>query len=147
MSGTGTSSLTGTCDEESFPPGISLDKVNGIFNGTATTSGIYTVRITATNCFGTSVINNIVFTVNPSSNPETTSTLACGVTPSYTAMYHSGEGEYPVVNDFIYEMCDCSLKLYKGGYLWFITDQLTGIKNNVIRVDDTGQVVEKVVCP
>ena len=157
VSGTGTSSLTGTCDEESFPPGISLDKVNGIFNGTATTSGIYTVRITATNCFGTSVINNIVFTVNPSvtekrfnmdtSNPETTSTLACGVTPSYTAMYHSGEGEYPVVNDFIYEMCDCNLKLYKGGYLWFITDQLTGIKNNVIRVDDTGQVVEKVVCP
>ena len=157
VSGTGTSTLFGTCDEESFPPGIVLDKISGAFTGTATTPGTYTVRLTATNCFGTSAINSIVFTINPlvtekrfnmdTTNAKTSSTLACGVTPSYSIMYHSGEGDYPVVNDFIYEMCDCNLKIYKGGYLWFITDQLTGVKNNVIRVDDTGQVVEKVVCP
>ena len=157
VSGTGTSSLIGTCDDYVLPPGVTLDKLSGVFTGTATTSGIYTVRLTATNCFGTSAINSIVFTINPlvtekrfnmdTTNAKTSSALACGVTPSYSIMYHSGEGDYPIVNDFIYEMCDCNLKIYKGGYLWFITDQLTGVKNNVIRVDDAGQVVEKVVCP
>tara|TARA_R100000455_G_C6273477_1_gene131232 strand:- start:4505 stop:10054 length:5550 start_codon:yes stop_codon:yes gene_type:complete len=157
VSGTGTSSLLGTCDDYVLPTGITFDKFNGVFGGVATVSGTYSVRLTATNCFGTSAINTIVFTINPlvtekrfnmdTTNAKTSSTLACGVTPSYSIMYHSGEGEYPVVNDFIYEMCDCNLKIYKGGYLWFITDQLTGVKNNVIRVDDTGQVVEKVVCP
>ena len=94
VSGTGTSSVAGTCDDQVLPPGISLDKLNGILTGTTNTPGIYSFRITATNCFGTSALSTISITINPnttnrrfnmdSSNPETTSGLACAVTPSYS---------------------------------------------------------------
>ena len=157
VSGTGTSSLVGTCDDEVLPPGITLDKLNGIINGTANTPGIYTFRITATNCFGTSALSTLSFTINPnttnrrfnmdSSTPETTSGLACAVTPSYSIFYHNGQKEYPEVNDFIFNFCECEQRIFNGGYLWYVTDELTGVKNNVIRIDSVGQVVEKVVCP
>jgi len=157
VSGTGTSSLVGTCDDEVFPPGITLDKLNGIINGTANTPGIYTFRITATNCFGTSALSTLSFTINPnttnkrfnmdSSNPETTSGLACAVTPSYSIFYHNGQKEYPEVNDFIFNFCECEQRIFNGGYLWYVTDELTGVKNNVIRIDSVGQVVEKTTCP
>jgi len=140
-----------------LPPGISLDKLNGILTGTTNTPGIYSFRITATNCFGTSALSTISITINPnttnrrfnmdSSNPETTSGLACAVTPSYSIFYHDGQKEYPEVNDFIYNFCECEQRIFNGGYLWYVTDELTGGKNNVIRIDSVGQVVEKVVCP
>ena len=157
VSGTGTSSLIGTCDEQVLPPGITIDKNSGILNGTAIIAGIYSFRITATNCFGTSALSTISITINPnttnrrfnmdSSNPETTSGLACAVTPSYSIFYHDGQKEYPEVNDFIYNFCECEQRIFNGGYLWYVTDELTGGKNNVIRIDSVGQVVEKVVCP
>ena len=80
-------------------------------------------------------------------NPSASSALACAAIPTYGVMYHDGENTYPVVNDFIYDYCGCELQAYNGGYLWYLTDELTGVKNNVIRVDSIGQVVEKVVCP
>jgi hypothetical protein len=157
VSGTGTSSVAGTCDDQVLPPGISLDKLNGILTGTTNTPGIYSFRITATNCFGTSALSTISITINPnttnrrfnmdSSNPETTSGLACAVTPSYSIFYHDGQKDYPEVNDFIYNFCECEQRIFNGGYLWYVTDELTGGKNNVIRIDSVGQVVEKVVCP
>ena len=157
ISGTGTSTTGSTCDDEVLPPGISLDKLNGIFTGTAQLSGIYTFNITATNCFGTSINTAITITVNPPtvkkrfnidvSNPKSTSGLACGVTPSYAERYHDGAKDYPEINDFVFEYCDCNLRPFNGGYLWYITDELTGVKNNVIRIDSVGQVVDKAVCP
>ena len=157
VSGTGTSSVAGTCDDQVLPPGISLDKLNGILTGTTNTPGIYSFRITATNCFGTSALSTISITINPnttnrrfnmdSSNPETTSGLACAVTPSYSIFYHDGQKEYPEVNDFIYNFCECEQRIFNGGYLWYITDELTVGKNNVIRIDSVGQVVEKTTCP
>ena len=81
------------------------------------------------------------------SNPQTTSTLACAVTPSYAQMYYIGEKEYPEVNDFIFENIGINFTRFKGGYKYYITDELTGGKNNILRIDDIGQVVEKVVCP
>ena len=157
VSGTGASSVAGTCDDQVLPPGISLDKLNGILTGTTNTPGIYSFRITATNCFGTSALSTISITINPnttnrrfnmdSSNPETTSGLACAVTPSYSIFYHDGQKEYPEVNDFIYNFCECEQRIFNGGYLWYVTDELTGVKNNVIRIDSVGQVVEKTTCP
>ena len=157
VSGTGTSSLNGTCDEEVLPLGISLDKLSGTLSGTANTPGVYPFNITATNCFGTSVSTPITITINPSTtnrrfnmdsaSPETTSGLACAITPAYSIFYHDGAKEYPEVNDFIYNFCECEQRIFNGGYLWYVTDELTGVKNNVIRIDSVGQVVEKVVCP
>lgn len=157
VSGTGTFSLIGTCDTEVLPPGITLDKISGVLSGTANTPGIYTFRITATNCFGTSALSTLSFTINPnttnkrfnmdSSNPETTSGLACAVTPAYSIFYHNGQKEYPEVNDFIFNFCECEQRIFNGGYLWYVTDEITGVKNNVIRIDSVGQVVEKTTCP
>lgn len=157
VSGTGTSALKGTCDVEVLPPGILLDTLNGTLSGSTMKSGVYSFNITATNCFGTSVSTPITITINPSTthrrfnmdsaSPETTSGLACAITPAYSIFYHDGAKEYPEVNDFIYNFCECEQRIFNGGYLWYVTDELTGVKNNVIRIDSVGQVVEKVVCP
>jgi hypothetical protein len=156
-SGTGTVTLIGVCGQEVMPPGLVFDSLTGIISGVAILSGVHTVTFTATNCFGTSVNTAIVLTVAiptekkrfnmDEGNPQTTSVLACGITPSYSILYHDGKNDYPVVNDFVSEYCSCELQAYNGGYLWYVTDELTGGKNNVIRIDSVGQVVEKVVCP
>ncbi len=160
VSGTGTSSLIGTCDDHVMPPGISLDKLNGVLSGTANAPGTYTFTVTATNCFGTSINTDITIVVNPvtnnrrfnmdQANPEGTSGDACTIVSPYAAysiFYHNGQKDYPEVNDIVSEFCDCQLRPFNGGYLWYVTDELTGGKNNVIRIDSTGMVVEKVVCP
>jgi hypothetical protein len=156
-SGTGTSTLIGTCDDNVMPPGLSLNKLTGVISGTTRITGVYAVTFTATNCFGTSVNTAITFTIVPATenkrfnmdtaNPTATSVLACAVTPAYGIMYHNGEADYPVVNDYVFEICDCELKPYNGGYLWYVTDELTVGKNNVLRIDSTGQVVDKATCP
>jgi hypothetical protein len=161
VSGTGTFTTGGTRDEQVLPPGISLDKVNGVFTGTAERSGIYTFDITATNCTpATSVNTSITITVNPPTenkrfnmdqgNPETNSSDACTIVAPYAAysiFYHDGEDEYPEINDFVQEYCDCQLRPFNGGYLWYVTDETSRGKNYVIRIDSTGQVVDKTLCP
>ena len=157
ISGTGTSSAGGVCSSEVLPPGLSFNNRTGKLNGIVRVPGVYTFNITATNCFGTSVstlitVNVLAVTVTKRynmdiSNPQTTSTLACAVTPSYAQMYYIGEKEYPEVNDFIFENIGINFTRFKGGYKYYITDELTGGKNNILRIDDIGQVVEKVVCP
>ena len=156
-SGTGTVTLVGVCEDFALPPGLTFNTFTGTIGGTAEKTGVYTVTFTATNCFGTSINTNVIITVampteNPrfnmdTANPSASSALACAAIPTYGIMYHDGENTYPVVNDFIYDYCGCELQAYNGGYLWYLTDELTGVKNNVIRVDSIGQVVEKVVCP
>ena len=157
VSGTGTSSLLGTCDDQVMPPGIALDKLTGIFSGTANTSGVYAFNITATNCFGTSISTAVTITVTPiiaatrfnmdTANPTASSVLACAVTPAYGVMYFTGEGDYPAINEFVLELCGCETQSFNGGYLWYVTDELTVGKNNVLLIDGTGQVVDKAVCP
>ena len=160
VSGTGTSTAGETRDEQVLPPGISLDKLNGIFNGTADVTGIYTFDITARNCFGISVNTSITITVNPPTenkrfnmdqgNPKRSSSNACSIVAPYAAysiFYHGGEDEYPEINDFVFEYCNCQLRPFNGGYLWYVTDETSGGKNYVIRIDSTGQVVDKTLCP
>ena len=157
VSGTGTFASLGVCGIEALPNGISLDSSTGALSGSINLTGIYTFNITATNCFGTSANTAITLTVNPDtilrrynmdiSNPSNTSTLACAVTPSYAQMYHNGAKDYPEVNDFIYTFVETKQVIYNGGYKYYITDELTGGKNNILRIDSVGQVVEKVVCP
>jgi len=160
VSGTGTSTAGETRDEQVLPPGISLDKLNGIFNGAANVTGIYTFDITARNCFGISVNTSITITVNPPTenkrfnmdqgNPKRSSSNACSIVAPYAAysiFYHGGEDEYPEINDFVFEYCNCQLRPFNGGYLWYVTDETSGGKNYVIRIDSTGQVVDKTLCP
>lgn len=159
-SGTGTSSLVGTCDENVMPPGLSLDKLRGQIIGTPLVTGIYTVTFTATNCFGTSVNTAITITVNPPTenkrfnmdqgNPKRSSSNACSIvapSASYSVFYHNGKSEYPEINDFVFEYCNCQLRPFNGGYLWYVTDETSGGKNYVIRIDSVGQVVDKTLCP
>ena len=82
-----------------------------------------------------------------SATPETTSPLVCAVTPAYSIFYHNGQKEYPEINDFIFNFCECEQRIFNGGYLWYVTDELVVGKNNVIRIDSVGQVVEKTTCP
>ncbi len=157
VSGNGTTTSKGVCSDEILPPGILFNEDTGSFSGNSSIPGTYSVVVTATNCFGTSVNTTINLIINPVitlirynmdiSNPQVTSTLACGVTPSYAQMYHSGKGTYPALNDFIYTFVNGRQVAYNGGYKYYITDELTGGKNNIIRIDGVGQVVEKTVCP
>ena len=157
VNGTGTSTTLSVAASEVLPLGVSLDELTGIITFNRPRSGIYTFTMTATNCFGTSVNTLINLTIIPetslkrynmdTSNPQTTSTLACAVTPSYAQMYHTGDNDYPRLNDFIRQLVGVEYIPFKGGYKYYITDELTGGKNNILRIDDIGQVVEKVVCP
>ncbi len=157
VSGDGTITSEGVCSDEILPPGISFNTDNGSLSGSSVIPGTYPIVVTATNCFGTSVNTTITITVNPAiilirfnmdiSNPQDTSSLACGVTPSFVQMFHSGRGTYPLLNDFIFTLVNGKRVVYNGGDKHYITDELTGGKNNILRVDGAGQVVEKTVCP
>ena len=157
VSGTGTQSLNGVCSDQVLPSGVSFSDLDGVLFGKFSITGTYVFNVTATNCFGTSSSTAITVIINPVtkmkrynmdiSNPSNTSTLACAVTPSYAQMYHNGAKDYPEVNDFIYTFVETKQVIYNGGYKYYITDELTGGKNNILRIDSVGQVVEKVVCP
>lgn len=157
INGTGTSTAGAISFTGALPENFSLNSLTGQISCTNPRSGTYTFTMTATNCFGTSASTLITVNVAPNinlrrynmdiSNPQTTSTLACAVTPSYAQMYHNGKNDYPVVNDFVYSLLGSKLVRFAGGYKYYITDELTGGKNNILRIDSIGQVVEKVVCP
>tara|TARA_R100000655_G_scaffold97824_1_gene140894 strand:+ start:80 stop:2065 length:1986 start_codon:yes stop_codon:yes gene_type:complete len=156
VSGTGTS-VSGAISTATLPPGLNLDTLTGQVDFNTDQTGIYTFTMTATNCFGRSLDTLITINILQDalyqkynmdiSNPETTSTLACSVIPSYAQMYHNGVNAYPEVNDFIYQLVGVEYISFNGGYKYYITDELTGGKNNILRIDSIGQVVEKAVCP
>jgi len=157
VSGTGTITANGVCENDLLPDDITFIKSKGTFIGLPTTPGTYPVVVTATNCFGTSANTTITLTVEPNiilirfnmdiSNPQDTSSLACGVTPSFVQMFHSGRGTYPLLNDFIFTLVNGKRVVYNGGDKHYITDELTGGKNNILKINNAGQVVEKTVCP
>jgi len=58
-----TSTNSGVCQEDLLPEGISFE--NGVLIGTPSKSGEYSLTMTATNCFGTSVETTLTISVEP----------------------------------------------------------------------------------
>lgn len=148
-----TAVLQGVCASEVLPPGLNIDARTGFIQGSPSTTGVYRIVVTATNCFGTSVQDVFMITVTPqtqyrrfnldSSQPESNASDACAVTASYLAFYHDGEDTYPKVNDFVFFFNTSTAQYlpYNGGYLWFLMEN-----NTTIRIDNVGQVVDVSVC-
>jgi len=154
VTGTGASVNVGTiCQGEVLPEDIRLDEVQGVLSGVIINSGVYTITIEATNCFGTSA--PVTFVINvvdseayrlfnmDSDDPQTNAFDACalGAAP-FTNYYHSGLGVNPVVNDIVYDRSSSGEYFeFNGGYLWYLTDA-----GEAIRIDSTGRIVDVSIC-
>ena len=145
------SDLSG-CLQKSLPEGLSFILETGTIFGTPTQSGDFQLTINATNCFGTGSDETINITVKPerepnvefqvdTSNPQTSSSNACAISsPSYSALYHNGILEYPVIYDMIFSDPE-GLNLYNGNNQWLLTE--SGV---AILIDDDGIVTDTFLC-
>lgn len=97
------------CLDSVLPDGLTFD--NGTISGLAQESGEYQLRLTATNCFGTSVETMVTISVNPDglfkfllddNHPQDTSNAACALTGEYNFFFHNGDGAYPVLNNVVF---------------------------------------------
>jgi len=153
VTGADSSFVSQGVSQDVFPAGLTLNITEGRLIGNPMAPGVYRMVVTATNCFGTSAQDVFIITVGPvtqyrrfnldSSQPQSNASDACAVTPSYSIYYHSGEGEYPVVNDFVFFLDDSVARYlpYNGGYLWYLMEN-----NTTIRIDNVGQVVDVSIC-
>lgn len=97
---------------------------NGVIYFDNCPSGVYSVTIRATNCFGTSASTSIAIYVNNTSKLKPvlidveqfkeSGSDACLVIPTFTLLYFDGDNYIPVVGDTIYYDSDAT-KLFMGG--------------------------------
>ena len=108
-----TYTLTGICLEDILPDGMTFD--NGVLSGRPTVSGEYQLRLTATNCFGTSVETSVVISVSPEGlfkfnmdgdHPQDSSSAACALTAEYSFFYQDGDFAYPQLNDRVFVLAE-----------------------------------------
>jgi hypothetical protein len=149
VTGTGTISLIGPCQETSLPEGIQF--VDGVISGTPVNSGKYTIELIATNCFGDSanttfdIIAESTVTLTPFEidvqELSTTGADACLLAGSYDLLYHNGRASIPDLNDTIF-MDPKSVDRFVGGKLWYkVAASLYSV-----RVDEFGVVIDKHTC-
>ena len=160
-----TFSITGVCMEDLLPDG--LDFADGVLSGTPTESGEYALRLTATNCFGTSVETVVTISVSPEGlykflmdggHPQDTSSAACALTAEYSYFYHDGDFAYPQLNDRIFVLSEDDDRLlesppildatgasnyipFNGKRQWYLMDN-----NVVIKIERDGRVVDVYEC-
>jgi hypothetical protein len=148
-SGTGSVTLLGSYDKHELPKGVSLD--GGILYGQVSETGVYSVELNTSNCFGPAVpvtinINCISgYNFKPIgvdiNNYESSGAAVCLIGSSYDMLYHNGFGDYPAVNDTIYEDPQ-GLNRFVGGSKWYMMDgSLYSVK-----VDETGKVIDTHTC-
>ena len=138
------------CILNALPGGVTFDTSTGVIAGTPDTIGRYTFTVNATNCFGTGADASFDIVVGPGTpptapfsvdqdNPQTTSALACALTPSYSIMYHDGILSYPVIRDTVYED-ELGAILFVGADNWYLMENGIAIKvGNDGIVSDTFQ--------
>lgn len=78
-----------------------------------------------------------------SASAYSTSTDACAGVSQFGILGHSGIGDYPEVGDIVYNSPLCGQPLDDFNNLWW---KLGGI-NEVIRIDNTGVVTARMICP
>ena len=160
-----TFTLTGVCLEDILPNGMSFD--NGVLSGSPTESGDYQLRLTATNCFGTSVETIVIISVSPEGlfkfnmdggHPQDSSNAACALTAEYSYFYQDGDSAYPQLNDRVFVLAEDDDRLlesppvlnatgatnyipFNGQDKWYLMD------NNVaIKIARDGRVIDTYEC-
>ena len=161
-----TITLVGVCSTALLPPGTSFDA--GSIIGMPVASGEYELRLTATNCFGTSAETMVTISVNPEglfkfkmdgANPQDTTTAACALTGTYTFFFHDGAFAYPILNNVVYTESnildelrsleegdvgggsDESYVPFNGQDKWYLMDN-----NEIIKIARDGRVVDTYEC-
>jgi hypothetical protein len=128
VGGDGTVTLNGPCLSSILPNGLSFDLNTGILSGTVVDTCEFSLELTATNCFGTSVPETVNITVMADNkfkpflidieNFGVSGAAACLVSPLYSVLYHNGAGDIPVVGDYIYRDAFSTQPLM-GGDMWY----------------------------
>ena len=160
-----TYTLVGVCLEDILPDGMTFD--NGILSGRPTVSGEYQLRLTATNCFGTSIETVVIISVSPEGlfrfnmdggSPQDTSSAACALTAEYSYFYHNGDFAYPILNDRVFVLAEDDDRLlespptlnatgasnyipFNGQDKWYLMDN-----NTTIKIARDGRVIETYEC-
>ena len=162
-----TFSISGVCMDELLPEGLSFE--NGVITGTPMESGEYSLTMTATNCFGTSVETTLTISVDPeglfkfkmdANQPEATTTAACALTGVYDFFFHNGDFAYPILNDRVFTITDSFADLrsledpvvieastghvyvaFNGQSKWYLMDN-----NTVIKIARDGRVIDTYEC-
>jgi len=160
-----TATLVGVCLEDILPNGMTFD--NGILSGRPTKSGEYSIRLTATNCFGVSVETVVIISVSPEglfrfnmdgNHPQDTSSAACALTAEYSYFYQDGDFAYPILNDRVFVLAEDDDRLlespptlnatgasnyipYNGQDKWYLMDN-----NTAIKIARDGRVIDTYEC-
>ena len=146
-SGSGTVTLGGANTKGSIPEGLYFDVNTGSLSGTPIGTGVYTLTLEATNCFGTSVSTDVDLTVVSSvklkafaidsEEPQSSSVLALALSPaSYEVMYHNGTSTLPSVRDIIFTDPKATERL-EGASQWYRINSSV----QTFQVDITGRVI------
>jgi len=149
LTGTGTVTLIGPCQDKSLPLGVKFN--DGIISGKAVNSGTQTIELMATNCFGDSANATFDVIVESSINltpvpidinhPSVDGTTACALTGEYELLYHDGKSQFPDIGNKVYIDYKATRK-FSGGKLWFnILDCLYSVE-----IDELGTVIDKFTC-
>tara|TARA_R110002020_G_scaffold330678_1_gene546295 strand:- start:1755 stop:7469 length:5715 start_codon:yes stop_codon:yes gene_type:complete len=162
-----TFSISGVCMDGILPPGLNFE--GGFITGIPSISGEYSITLTATNCFGTSVQTTLIISVTPeglfkfkmdANQPESTTTAACALTAEYDFFFHDGAFTYPILNDRIYVITDSIADLraiedptvieatfgrnyagFNGQSKWYLMDN-----NTLIKIARDGRVIDTYEC-
>lgn len=152
VTGDGSVTLSGVCQDSSIVAGLLFNTVTGSIEGTPTEGGSREITLKASNCFGTSTEYSFIITSVPAmtmkpflidrTNFQTDGASACTVvTPELVIMYHSGCGELPDTGDFVY-LDGRGLEYFTGGNRYYNVSPST----YSYQINQFGQVIDKYSC-
>lgn len=152
VTGDGSVTLSGVCQDSSIIGGLLFNTVTGSIEGTPTEGGTKEITLKATNCFGTSTEYSFIITSVPAmtmkpflidrTNFQTDGASACTVaTPELVIMYHSGCGELPNIGDTVF-LDGRGLEYFTGGNRYYNVSPST----YSYQINQFGQVIDKYTC-
>ena len=152
VTGDGSATLSGVCQDGSIIGGLLFNTVTGSIEGTPTEGGSRDITLTATNCFGTSTEYTFTITSVPAmtmkpflidrKNFQIDGTSACSVaTPELVIMYHDGCDDLPDIGNTIY-LDGRGLEYFTGGDKYYNVSPST----YSYQINQFGQVIDKYSC-
>jgi hypothetical protein len=152
VTGDGSATLSGVCQDGSIIGGLLFNTVTGSIEGTPTEGGSRDITLKATNCFGTSTEYTFTITSVPAmtmkpflidrTNFQIDGASACSVaTPELVIMYHDGCDDLPDIGNTIY-LDGRGLEYFTGGDKYYNVSPST----YSYQINQFGQVIDKYSC-